>query len=525
MSEFPVEFNRVGGSLIEEMDFRIINPGFWGDDSVSYSLSFAREHWGTRQFCEMVFCSKQGFNSVNCNLEDLSATLEQRFNRLLDFQEEMKIGALNYLMLIIFDGSVPVQLLRAYTREAKAQRLKMDCWLIEGNRVINNKEKKSKMFIDSEWISKVLRNPQYDNQNLLELQARVEKEENIGLAFKSPVLTYFFLGINLIVFLMMTVAGGSTNSEVLIAFGAKYNPLIVEGEYWRFVTPMFLHIGVFHLLFNSYALYNLGPGIEGVFGRWKFLLIYLFAGATGSLASFYFSNNISAGASGAIFGLLGAFLYFGYKRPKIFARGLGGGIITALIINLVYGFTATGIDNFAHLGGLFGGLIIASVVGLNDLHGNKSSKRSYGKFLVGVSILGLALSSLISYAIIKKENSWEVYAHRGEKAMHAENYPLASTELEKALALKPDQYSLRISLAYSYLMQGYTSKGREQLEIVLRSNRQIPEVYFNLALIAEEEKDYDKALEYYNKVLELDPEQRDAQERLRVIRELNANKF
>lgn len=520
MSEFPVEFNRVGGSLIEEMDFRIINPGFWRDDSVSYSLSFAREYWGTRQFCEIVYCSEQGFD-VSCNLEDLSATLEQRFNRLLDFQEEMKIGSLNYLMIIVFDGSVPVQLLRAYTREAKAQRLKMDCWLIEGQKVISNKEKKSKMFISSEWLSKVLRNPRYDDQDLLELQAKVEKEENSGLTFKSPVLTYIFLGINLVVFLMMTVAGGSTNSEVLIAFGAKYNPLIVEGEYWRFITPMFLHIGVFHLLFNSYALYNLGPGIEGVYGRWKFLLIYLFAGATGSLASFYFSNNISAGASGAIFGLLGAFLFFGYKRPKIFARGLGGGIVTALIINLVYGFTATGIDNFAHLGGLFGGLIIASVVGLNDLHG-KRSKRPIGKLLVGISILSLALSSLTSYAITKKENSWEVYAHRGEKAMHAENYPLATTELEKALALKPDLYSLRISLAYSYLMQGYTSKGREQLEIVLRSNPQIPEVYFNLALIAEEEKDYDKALEYYTKVLELDPEQRDAQERLRVIRELKA---
>ena len=110
----------------------------------------------------------------------------------------------------------------------------------------------------------------------------------------------------------MEMFGSSRNPYLLILFGAKYNPLILEGEWWRLITPMFLHIGLIHLVMNSFALYYLGTAVERIYGRYRFLFIYLFAGFAGTLASFLFSpDSISAGASGGIFGLFGALLFFG----------------------------------------------------------------------------------------------------------------------------------------------------------------------------------------------------------------------
>lgn len=172
-----------------------------------------------------------------------------------------------------------------------------------------------------------------------------------------PFLTYLLLGINIIVFLLMTNAGGSTDQRVLITFGAKVNSLIQAGEIWRFFTSMFIHIGLMHLIFNLYALWSLGPFMEERFGRWRFIIIYVLSGLGGSIASFFFSSALSAGASGAIFGLLGALLYYSLKRPALWKSGLGMNLVVVILINFGFGLTQPGIDNFAHLGGLIIGII------------------------------------------------------------------------------------------------------------------------------------------------------------------------
>ncbi|MED1205134.1 rhomboid family intramembrane serine protease [Heyndrickxia acidicola] len=187
------------------------------------------------------------------------------------------------------------------------------------------------------------------------------QEERQLFEFGKPLFTYIFLFIQVVVYFSMTVAGGDTTQN-LIRFGAKVNPLIIDGQWWRFFTPIFLHVSIIHLLMNSLALYYLGPTIEKIFGRSRFLWIYLFAGFTGSLASFLFSNSISAGASGAIFGCFGALLYLGAVYPKLFFRTMGRDVIVVIIINLVFGFTAGGIDNFGHIGGLAGGFLAAAIV-------------------------------------------------------------------------------------------------------------------------------------------------------------------
>lgn len=193
----------------------------------------------------------------------------------------------------------------------------------------------------------------------------LETNSQVGKHFV-PFFTYTLLGINLIVFLLMTLAGGSTNQSVLIAFGAKVNTLIQAGQIWRFLTSAFIHIGIMHLAFNLYALWALGPLTEESFGHRRFLTIYILSALGGSIASFLFTTALSAGASGAIFGLLGALLYFSYKRPYLWKSGLGMNLIIVIFVNFGFGLLQPGIDNFAHLGGLLTGTISGMVLAKKD---------------------------------------------------------------------------------------------------------------------------------------------------------------
>ncbi|OLN23526.1 hypothetical protein BTO30_05170 [Domibacillus antri] len=197
---------------------------------------------------------------------------------------------------------------------------------------------------------------------VLSHEVKRKEEEQRFFHYGKPFFTYIFTAVNIILFIMMTLAGGSTNTAVLIEFGAKFNPLILEGEWWRFITPMFLHIGLLHLIMNSLALYYLGTAVEQIYGRLRFLWIYLFSGLTGSLLSFLLTPNLSAGASGAIFGLFGALLYFGVTKPKLFFRTMGMNVLVVIGINLLFGFSVPGIDNAGHIGGLIGGFLATGVV-------------------------------------------------------------------------------------------------------------------------------------------------------------------
>ncbi len=198
----------------------------------------------------------------------------------------------------------------------------------------------------------------------LERIAEKKREEERLFHQDQPRFTYIFIGIQIFIFLLMELFGSSRNTLILILFGAKYTPLILEGQWWRLITPMFLHIGIIHLLMNSMALYFLGTTVERIFGRFRFLFIFLLAGFMGNVASFVFSpQSISAGASGGIFGLFGALLFFGLVHPRPFFRTMGANIITLVGINLLIGFLP-GIDFAGHLGGLVGGFLAAAIVSL-----------------------------------------------------------------------------------------------------------------------------------------------------------------
>lgn len=218
-------------------------------------------------------------------------------------------------------------------------------------------------------------------------QERIKAEEIFKP--KKPIITVSLIIINVIVFILMYIFGkGSQDAFTLIKFGAFQKDLILGGEYYRLITSAFLHIGIFHLLFNCYALYVIGRQLESFLGKIKFLIIYLVSALCGSLMSMIFPISISAGASGAIFGLLGSLLYFGYNYRVYLGTVLKSQIIPLILINLIFGFMVSGINNAAHIGGLIGGILITMSLGIK--YKSKKSEQ-----INGIVLLSLFLGFLI----------------------------------------------------------------------------------------------------------------------------------
>ena len=211
-----------------------------------------------------------------------------------------------------------------------------------------------------ELISKLTK--EIEEKNIKEGQEREKYMRN-----NKPIITYILIFINIIMFVLMYMLGnGSENTNTLIDFGANYILLTKAGEYYRLITSGFLHIGVIHLLLNMYSLYIVGTQVEYFYGKVKYIIIYLFSLIMGSLFTVALSsvNTVSAGASGAIFGLLGSILYFGVKYRGYIGNSLVNQIVPVVILNLIIGFTTPGIGNAAHIGGLVGGYLISMAVGI-----------------------------------------------------------------------------------------------------------------------------------------------------------------
>lgn len=177
-----------------------------------------------------------------------------------------------------------------------------------------------------------------------------------------PRYVWVFLAINLVVFGVLTLAGGSENPVVLIVFGANFAPAVKAGEYWRLLTANFIHIGVVHLLLNTYALYIIGQEVETLYGHARFVVIYLLSGVSGAVASYWLTHGLSAGASTALFGSFGALGVFFYRNRHLLGeishqQLLRMGLL--LVINLLIGILpGSRIDNWGHLGGLVGGAFL-----------------------------------------------------------------------------------------------------------------------------------------------------------------------
>ena len=184
---------------------------------------------------------------------------------------------------------------------------------------------------------------------------------------KYMMLTNILIAINLLVFLISAwISKNIFNIDIytLIIMGAKVNSLIDKGQVWRLITCAFLHGGLIHIFFNMYALKILGPEIEYVYGKVKYLVIYLLSAIAASIFSYIFGpQSVSVGASGAIFGLFGAMLIFGIKHRKQMGKAYMMNILQVIFVNVIIGISSSNIDNAAHFGGLIVGALIALLLG------------------------------------------------------------------------------------------------------------------------------------------------------------------
>ena len=180
-----------------------------------------------------------------------------------------------------------------------------------------------------------------------------------------PYVTYVILGFTVFIYLLQLAGLYLFKADVVALFGFKYGPWIRAGQIWRLITPVFLHssslpYGLLHIGFNMYALFLYGRGLESRFGHWRFTLLYFLSAYAGNVLSFLLTPNSSLGASTAIFGLLAAEGMFVFQNRQLFGNRANRALMNVLYvagINLLIGFSTTGVDNFGHLGGLLGGVL------------------------------------------------------------------------------------------------------------------------------------------------------------------------
>lgn len=272
---------------------------------------------------------------------------------------------------------------------------KVDCIKVSNEKDIINDEKVNNAFPD------IKENFEFSEDGI-ELFTKItndintknikdQKEAEDVFKEHTPYATYALIIINVLVFILMYILGnGSEDTMTLLKFGALNKILVLSGDYYRLVTSAFLHIGIWHLICNMYALYIIGKDIESYFGIVKYLFIYIISAITGNLISLLFLGDYvtSAGASGAVFGLMGALLYFGYNYRVTLNNAITRQILPVIILNLVIGFAASGINNFAHIGGLIGGMMASMAVGVKY----KSSKEDK---INGVVVLTILLMLLV----------------------------------------------------------------------------------------------------------------------------------
>lgn len=181
---------------------------------------------------------------------------------------------------------------------------------------------------------------------------------------KRSICTIALVLVNVAVFFFLTAKGMTEDAEFMLEHGAMYVPYVLQGEYQTILTSMFLHFGFEHLMNNMLILALIGWNLELEIGKIKFLLIYFLSGIAGNVLSAWMELQVgdfavSAGASGAIFGLIGAAFYVAIRNKGQFGEISGRGLLFMIGVSLYYGFTSEGVDNFAHIGGLLAGFLLA----------------------------------------------------------------------------------------------------------------------------------------------------------------------
>ena len=354
--------------------------------------------------------------------------------------------------------------------------------------------------------------------DLLKLHRGSTNEENSGFfSIFKPTQGFFvtpiLLDINVLIFILMAMSGVNIlqpTSESLLNWGANFKPMTLDGEWWRLIANCFLHIGIFHLLMNMYALLYIGVLLEPHLGRTRFILAYLLTGITASIASLWWNDlTISAGASGAIFGMYGVFLAMLTTNliEKTARKALLMSIVIFVGYNLVNG-VKEGIDNAAHIGGLIGGLVIGYAF-IPSLRKPEEERLKFGTIgLLSIVIL------VFSFVVYKKlpndigiyDSKIKDFVSMEEMALDVFNLP-SNTPNDKILYGIKDKgihyWNENIKLLESF--------NDLELPVEIRTRNKLLKEYCELRIksyellyktISEDTNQYQSQLENYNKLIE-----------------------
>ena len=360
----------------------------------------------------------------------------------------------------------------------------------------------------------------------------------------TPVATFVILALNVLIFALMELSGGSKSPQVLLNFGASYGPYIQRGEYWRLVIPMFLHIGFLHLLLNAVGLFVLGRILESVYGYGRFALLYVACGIGSSFLSMKLSPAVAAGASGAIFGMAGAMLTIGYLHraavPRRWRRSFGGGILPLIVLNLLLGYSIRGIDNWGHLGGLITGMLLSAVLappGIEWIPGSVEETPSQAAVVLPIAIVALAMVAGIGHyrtsrvvarlmaesarlratgksdqALQRIREAFRVapsderpHEELGALYLSQNRIPDAVREFQEARRLSPISTRAQLGLARAYRRQGEVAKARKLFEELVGDELDTAEGHRAIADLYNEEKFYEDAVRHYQAALKLNP--------------------
>jgi membrane associated rhomboid family serine protease/cytochrome c-type biogenesis protein CcmH/NrfG len=355
----------------------------------------------------------------------------------------------------------------------------------------------------------------------------------------SPMMvTQALLALNVLVFVIMALQGIALNppTQALIDRGANYAPYTLAGQPWRLVTALFLHGGFLHILFNMWCLWDLGALCESLYGHVTFALVYLISGVGSSLASVWWHPAIpSVGASGAVFGIVGALIasyYFGeFTMPRFAIRGHLRSLLIFVAYNMMFGQVFGHIDNAAHIGGLITGLVFGTVIA-------RLAPESGGFRRAGVILL-VALAVAGCGAWLYQSKSYLMHARRAADLMdenktaeaiaelqavtrqrpnylpahfelaHAyfdlKKFDLAEAELQRVLAANPKNEAARYELGMVYLNTQRIPVAKDLFEQMVKSDIKDGFAHFGLAMSLAAQQNYRDAVEEYTRAAQLEP--------------------
>lgn len=354
-------------------------------------------------------------------------------------------------------------------------------------------------------------------------------------------LTRVLFGANVAVYLAMALASGKFDdfpSSVAIPFGANYGFYTLSGQWWRLVTYMFLHGGIWHIAFNMWCLWDLGQLCESLYGRWTYATIYFLTGIAAGLTSVGWNPGVmSVGASGAIFGLAGALAasyYLGeFSLPGEAIRPALRSLVFFIGFNVLFGIgynlfsgASGGVDNAAHIGGLVSGLILGALIA--RFAPGHDRRRAAVLGLVALTLLGCGLFvrqwrggpmrmarafqdargnpvAQMQFIVREQPNSPQAHFALAQAYFTQQQFPQAETEFKRVIELQPKNTGARFDLGITYLNEKRPDEAANTFRDLLAQDPNSADGHYGLGLVLAQQAKYQEAIAEFKTAEQRDP--------------------